>query len=253
MENNESYNDSQEEVVEPQETEEVKQTTDDSESTGEKEVETAEQPSKQSEEQNKAFAELRRQAEGGKKANDIIAKLYPEPVQIGDKTFVIKNVYDLEKAQAYQEEVSQQQKYESMGIDKNTLDEAINSNPAIQKANEILQQQEKEKAFNTSADELFKAFPDLKPTDVPKEVLEAYEQGIPMLTGYKCYKYDNMKTSSEQEAIKQIRQNGQKDTGSLSSGEPQNFYTEDQVDKMSTESVKQNYTAIMKSMKQWKK
>lgn len=253
MDENLSFDGSQENVVDSQPEVAPEELTNVQE-TGENEAEPAEQSPVQTAEQNRAFAELRRQADEAKKANDIIAKLYSEPVVIGDKTFAIKNVHDLERAQAYQEELIQRQEYEAKGMDKDLIDKAINDNPTVKAANEILEQQAQTKAFNAAADALFKAFPDLKPGDVPAEVISAYyEEGVPLLTAYKAYQFDNVKTTAEQDAIKSIKANRQKDTGSLGHGDDQHFFTEDQVDKMSVDDVKKNYKDIMKSMKQWKK
>lgn len=107
MEENQNLNGGQENVVDSPTTEEKANTT----VIGEKEVEPATQP--QGREENAKIAQYRREAEREaervKKADIAIAKAYPQPVQVGDRTFSIKTMDDYAEAQDYQEQFNKRQ------------------------------------------------------------------------------------------------------------------------------------------------
>ena len=116
-------------------------------------------------------------------------------------------------------EVERQQeaeKYESLGIDKDTFMKLASELPEFQFAKEMQERQQTESKLQQEAAELFEAFPDLKVDQIPPEVWQLREQkGVSLFDGYLRHNYKNLAQQKEQEVIQKLQKNQLTSPGAL--------------------------------------
>lgn len=110
----------------------------------------------------------------------------------------------MEQAQQEQEA----ERYRQAGIDPQAFNQLLENNPEIQYARQMRAKQEADQRFQSEANELFQAFPDLKPEQIPPEVWQAHSQGIPLKFAYMQHEYGQLK--SQVQVLKQNKQNEDK-------------------------------------------
>ena len=95
-------------------------------------------------------------------------------------------------------------------------------------------------------DEFCTLFPSVSPTDIPPEVRQQTESGVPLAAAYALYE--------KREARR--RENGKKNAEhswhGMKDGAGGEYYTPAEVRSMSQKEVHKNYKKIMESMKHWK-
>ncbi len=119
-----------------------------------------------------------------------------------------------------------------------------------------------------SQDELvsfFQKYPTVNATDIPQEVLEAYQGGVPLTYAYESFnqKSEIEKLTNELNELKSSRkveitnaQNKQTATGSVSgfgNVNTDDVYTEDELNSLSKSELSSNLDKALKSMTFWSK
>jgi hypothetical protein len=215
------------EVVDQQEVTEVTENEETTEQT-EQQTETTEQTEKnvieevvkpqQSAEDNAKFASVRREAE--KKARDsVIAEMYGKSHGI--------NTYE-----QYQQAVAEQEKQKQIDELGDIPEEVARE---IVEARELKKQIEEQSKKDKEIAEFVQEFPGV--TTVPQEVWDIVNQkGKDLTSAYAIYlskNMDKLKTETEQETLKKIKQNAETSTGSIQSNAQSNDnMTVDQVNKL---------------------
>jgi hypothetical protein len=126
------------------------------------------------------------------------------------------------------EQQQQRAQYEEAGIDPDIMNQFIEKHPDIQYARELKQKEEETQRFNNEANELFQAFPDLKPENIPPEAFQLQKQmelqnkHIPLLDAYLRTSYKSLGQQKEQEAIQKLQGNANATPGALGAGAEHN-------------------------------
>lgn len=118
-----------------------------------------------------------------------------------------------------QRQEQERQQYLDRGVDPDLIQKLVAETPEVKWAREQRQKAEQEQAFQSEARELFEAFPDLQPADIPDEVWKAHEQGVPLKYAYMEIAYKNASQQAEQRAIQKMQQAQRGSVGSLSQGD----------------------------------
>jgi hypothetical protein len=202
------------EVAEPQEIE-----TPQVESENNSEV--AEPKTVQDAETNAQFAEQRRKQELDQYRTK--AESYQQQLDRAARLAGYQSHDELIQALDQLEKEQEREEYRQKGVDPDVLDEVLSKrleeHPDVQFAREFRTKQEEEQRFNSEVDALFKTFPDLKPEQIPQEVLLMRQnEGLPLVHAYRSYMFDNVKAQSEQAAIQKLQQNANASPGSLGAG-----------------------------------
>ena len=112
--------------------------------------------------------------------------------------------------------------------------------------------EEKKKVFERMSREIgefSEIFPERSVSDIPDSVWESVKGGIPLAAAYALYERKNALRADTASRINE--RNGSISTGPVGRASTENFYTPDEVRKMTREEVKQNYSKILESMKKW--
>lgn len=173
----------------------------------------------QTEEANRAFAEIRRQAQQ-----------YQRELQQRDEW--VRNTfgrYGVNTWQDYQLKMEEQLRatreaeLKQQGYDPRAIREIMKNDPEYQQViqqNQLLQQQIQQQSeqqrlldeFSTLKNE----FPEVKnPEDIPKEVWQKFNQGYSLTDAYFVVNRDKIRQKTEQETIKKLQSNSNKSPGAL--------------------------------------
>ena len=112
--------------------------------------------------------------------------------------------------------------------------------------------EEKKKVFERMSREIgefSEIFPERSVSDIPDSVWESVKGGIPLAAAYALYERKNALRADTASRINE--RNGSTTTGPVGRASTENFYTPDEVRKMTRAEVKQNYSKILESMKKW--
>jgi hypothetical protein len=220
----------QENVVDSQEVTESTETTKSAEVTETTEQQTETEQNKesvieevakpqQSAEDNAKFASVRREAE--KKARDsVIAEMYGKS-------------HGIHTYEQYQQAVAEQEKQKQIDELGDIPEEVARE---IVEARELKAKIAKEESDRKSYLEFIENFPGVDANKIPTEVWEIVAKGKDLTSAYALYQVKNMdkiKTETEQETLKKIKQNAETSTGSIQSNAQSNdSMTVDQVNKL---------------------
>lgn len=97
--------------------------------------------------------------------------------------------------------------------------------------------------------ELCRLFPEADPDDLPEEVAEAHANGIPLVAAYALYEKQNAARARQYEAIN--RRNAERASGRAGVGTSEEYFTPDEVRRMSPSEVRAHFKTIRESMKKW--
>jgi hypothetical protein len=215
------------EVVDQQEVTEVTETTEtteqteqqtETEQTKENVIEEVVKP-QQSAEDNAKFASVRREAE--KKARDsVIAEMYGKS----------HNIHTYEQYQQAVAEQEKQKQIDELGdIPEEVAREIVEMRELKAK---IADEERQRKGYQ----EFIETFPDVDASKIPTDVWDMVAKGKDLTSAYALYQVKNMdklKTETEQETLKKIKQNAETSTGSINSNNQTNdTMTVDQVNKL---------------------
>lgn len=216
----------------------------------------------QTNEENAAYAKARREYE---------QRLSQETQKAKDQ-FISSQGYvwngkaittEAEYTQALQEQAEQQRQEQlrQQGIDPKIVEDYIQNNPAVKWANEFKSKQEQEQAQQQQFLDFMNAYPDVKPDEVPPEVWQEVNKGIPLKIAYAMAENTKLKTELEEykkgSKTNQVNQvNAQNSTGSLTGqgNLPAGFITKDVFDanKKDQSWLNNNYDLLKQSMNLWK-
>jgi hypothetical protein len=209
----------QENVVDSQETEAL-ETTEQTVDADNGEVTTPNvDKTPQSAEDNARFANYRRESEATANTNaqtkidKHYEDLYGESNNVHSEAEYNAAVEAQEQSEA---EEAQRKQYEDAGLNQELINQLINDNPAVKQANEVIAQQKETKRINSEVDDLFKAFPEARDAKIPDTVFqECIDSGIPLKYAYSMYANKNSATLAEQKTLRGIAQNAQTSPGAL--------------------------------------
>lgn len=204
----------------------------------------------QSAEENAKFAQVRRDAEQkayAKAQDDVIEKMYG--ASHGIHTFA-----EYEAARAKQEQEQELQELLAKNIPEEYATEMLESRKLreqLKAEQETKQQQEKQQQ---DMRDFIKEFPDVKPEDIPVEVWQANERGIPLRYAYAEHAYKMAKKAEE--VAKANTENARSSTGSVNTNGAANdsdFVSFDSYEqnKNNQSWVNKNFDKIMKSRAKW--
>jgi hypothetical protein len=99
--------------------------------------------------------------------------------------------------------------------------------------------------------EFLAAYPDVKAEDIPMEVWQQNANGVPLKYAYADYALKQLKV--EQAKANANAKNAASSTGSVSSdgNAGEEYFTKEQVARMSPDEVERNLDKIHKSMARW--
>jgi len=160
-----------------------------------------------------------------------------------------------------------QSRAEEFGLDPQVLSELIGNHPDVVKGKQLQQQQqmteqqrqeqqkqaEAQQRFESEGRELFDSYPDLDPKDIPQEVYVLRSQrGISLLDAYNRVMVPKMAQANK--VKEQNAANAGKSPGGIKGNPPpaNDYFSREQVQKMSQAEVDKHYDVIWESMKKWK-
>ena len=97
--------------------------------------------------------------------------------------------------------------------------------------------------------EFYRLFPHVSLEDIPEEVWDSVENGIPLAAAYALY--EKKRHSAKERAGEINRRNASLSAGKAGKNTKGEYFSPDEVRTMSQRQVHQNYHAIMESMKHW--
>lgn len=162
------------------------------------------------------------------------------------------------QALAEQEEFNRRQYLQDNGIDVAFFDKAIEDNPTVKQAKELLAKDQAAKQYEIDWQAFKTEFPDVKPDQIPPEVWTEVNTGRKLIDVYT--KHENTRLKAELDAFKTgngtqqaNNQNAGTGTGSMAGkgASGQSYFTQEQVMNMSQAEVNKNYKAIIDSQKSW--
>ena len=106
-----------------------------------------------------------------------------------------------------------------------------------------LENEAKEKA------EFLRLFPGVDPDSLPEEVLTSHAQGIPLAAAFALYEKQREVKESRVAAVN--RRNAERASGRAGTGTTEEFFTPEEVRRMSAREVRTHFKTIRESMKQW--
>jgi hypothetical protein len=201
----------------------------------------------QSPEENAKFAEVRRKTEAEAKAkarDELIAEMY-------GKSHGIHTYAEYQEALAKQEEEQKLSEMLKKYIPEEYAKEMIENRKfreQFESEQKAKQQQEQKQADMI---DFIKEFPNVKPDDIPVEVWQANERGIPLRYVYAEHAYKQ--AMKAEEIAKANAENAKSSTGSISGDGVANdgYFTKEQVSKMTSAEIARNYEKICESTGKW--
>lgn len=149
------------------------------------------------------------------------------------------------------------QQYQSYDVPEEIVNELIENKRFREKYETEQQRMEREKAQERDFQNFLESYPDVKADEIPVSVWQDVENGKSLIDAYMKYENQLLKEklnmTTKQEQIQQRNQeNASASIGAVkSNGESAPFFTKEQVSKMTTKEVNENWKAINESMKKW--
>lgn len=102
----------------------------------------------------------------------------------------------------------------------------------------------------TEMEEFSRLFPERTAKDVPTDVWQEVERGIPLSAAYALYEKRAAVNALLADEVN--RRNAALSAGKIAQDAHREFYTPDEVRAMSAEEVREHYKTIRQSMKKWR-
>lgn len=141
-------------------------------------------------------------------------------------------------------------------VDDDLLDEIVEGKKFREQYNETQRQQAERTKQEADYKAFLDAYPDVEPQDVPQSVWDEVSKGKSLVDAYARHENQTLRQKlAEVEQAKQIEQQNQMNaansTGSMTgkTGDTPTFFTQKQVNDMSTAEVNKHWAAINQSMK----
>ena len=109
----------------------------------------------------------------------------------------------------------------------------------------LTQKQERESLMGIQIEEFSKDFPEVDLKSIPEEVFDGMRSGNSLASSYALYKIRADRISE------QNQKNAYRSSGRIGKSAASEYFSADEVRKMSPAEVKANYTKIIESMKKW--
>lgn len=93
-------------------------------------------------------------------------------------------------------------------------------------------------------------FPDVTAENIPDEVWEDVAAGATLAHAYALYSVENELLNKRAAGVNE--RNSQKSAAASSDGSTEPFFTREQVEKMDSKDIKNNYKGILRAMKSWR-
>jgi hypothetical protein len=201
----------------------------------------------QSAEENAKFAEVRRKAEADAKAkarDELIEEMYGE--SNGIHTYA-----EYQAAMAKQQEEEKRNELLNEGISEKFATELLENRKFREQYEAEQKTKKQQEQQQTDMKDFIAAFPNVKAEDIPVEVWQANEKGIPLRYAYAEHAYKQ--AMKAEEIAKANMENAKSSTGSVGSDGAANdgYFTKDQVSKMTPAEIARNYEKICESTKKW--
>ena len=184
------------------------------------------EPVQQSAEENARYAAIRRRAEedARRKYESILSPLDQKVAAMCNGVThpvtgkPVTNVIEYFDALENQERIQRERELQEKGIDPSFIDRAIATNPMVQTANRIIQEQQQAAANNALQNDIakvmeidpnIKSFEDLAELPNFPEIARQVERGLSLVEAYKMVNFDNymqhQNEAARQQAINQMR------------------------------------------------
>jgi hypothetical protein len=149
------------------------------------------------------------------------------------------------------------QQYQSYNVPDEIVQELVENKKFRERYETEQERTAREKAQEQDFQLFIETYPDVKAEEIPASVWQDVENGKSLIDAY--IKHENrilkekLGLTNKQESIAQRNQeNASASIGSIkSNGESAPFYTKEQVSKMTTKEVNENWKTINESMKKW--
>ena len=109
----------------------------------------------------------------------------------------------------------------------------------------LTQKQERESLMGIQIEEFTRDFPEVDLKSIPDEVFDGMRSGNSLASSYALYKIRADRISE------QNQKNAYRSSGRIGKSAASEYFSADEVRKMSPSEVKANYTKIIESMKKW--
>jgi hypothetical protein len=158
------------------------------------------------------------------------------------------------KTEAEYKQALYEKELEDKGMNPDDIKKLVDEHPDVKAAREIKEIQSKRERENAEFKDFANSYPEVKPTDIPKEVWEQQAKGIPLKYAYADYALRQMK--AEEAKAKANKANADSSTGSVNSNGNTNdvgFISFEDFEKNKSDQgwVNKNFDKIMKSRAQW--
>lgn len=149
------------------------------------------------------------------------------------------------------------QQYQSYNVPDEIVQELVENKKFRERYETEQERTAREKAQEQDFQLFIETYPDVKAEEIPASVWQDVENGKSLIDAY--IKHENkilkekLGITNKQESIAQRNQeNASASIGAIkSNGESAPFYTKEQVSKMTTKEVNENWKTINESMKKW--
>lgn len=149
------------------------------------------------------------------------------------------------------------QQYQNYDVPEEVIQELVENKKFREKYETEQQRAEREKAQEKDFQVFLESYPEVKPDEIPVSVWQEVESGKSLIDAYMKHENKLLKEklglTNKQESIQQRNQeNASASIGAVkSNGESAPFFTKEQISKMTTKEVNENWKAINESMKKW--
>ncbi len=115
---------------------------------------------------------------------------------------------------------------------------------------EALSKKEREEAILGELEEFHRLFPQVSVGELPTEVAQSVDRGIPLSAAYALY--EKKRAISELRAKQINEENAVRAAGKAGKGTVGEYFSPEEVRAMSQKQVRENYARIRESMKNWR-
>ncbi len=109
----------------------------------------------------------------------------------------------------------------------------------------LTEKEQRESFMSMQLSEFCENFPDVDVRKIPDEVFDGMKEGNSLSSSYALYKV------KADRIAEQNQKNAYRSTGRIGKTSSSEYFSADEVKKMSPSEVKANYTKIIESMKKW--
>ena len=113
----------------------------------------------------------------------------------------------------------------------------------------LLNQQRESETVRAQLGDFYDAFPDVEIKSIPDGVWDSVREGNSLAASYALYMHRARK--ADERRTEQNQKNAYRSAGRIGKNAASEYFTPDEVRKMSSGEVRANYSKIIESMKRW--